>query len=61
MYFSNNNMVSTTSDAQPWKPATKLAPINTQPSANAGVTVGRTDWAAKYVLMLNYDKEFNKI
>lgn len=34
-------------DAQQWKPA-KLAPIGgQQPSANAGVTVGRTDWAAK--------------
>ena len=34
-------------DAQQWKPA-KLTPIGgQQPSANAGVTVGRTDWAAK--------------
>ena len=34
-------------DAQQWKPA-KLAPIGgQQPIANAGVTVGRTDWAAK--------------
>jgi len=36
-------------NAQQWKPA-KLAPIGgQQPSANAGVTVGRTDWAAKYL------------
>jgi len=33
-------------DAQAWKPA-KLAPIGKQPSAGTGVTVGRTDWAAK--------------
>ncbi|KAF6032496.1 ICK [Bugula neritina] len=36
-------------NAQPWKPA-KLAPIGgQQPSAGTGVTVGRTDWAAKYL------------
>ncbi|XP_067939232.1 serine/threonine-protein kinase MAK-like [Watersipora subatra] len=37
------------SNTQPWK-AAKLAPISgQQPSAKTGVTVGRTDWAAKYL------------